>query len=121
MSDVQLDDLLDWNLQLHRPPDDDQTDAGSNIIINHAEEHSEHISDDSDTNIVQASKSMFTILSTPKQKGIHLRLILILNLSISGGKKNKFYSLEMFKFSSKDGSSSGEEDSVPLLEQVNAV
>lgn len=35
--------------------------------------------------------------------------------------KNKFCSLEMFKFSSKDGNSSGEEDSVPLLDDVNVV
>ena len=40
---------------------------------------------------------------------------------IGDAKKGRFYSLEMFKFSSKDGSSSGEDDSVPLLDDVNAV
>ena len=74
MSDVHLD-LLDWNLQLHQNDDtNDAVDGTGNVIINHVAEHERspaNLNDasDSDSNVVQSSKSMFTILSTPRKKG----------------------------------------------------
>ena len=76
MSDVHLD-LLDWNLHHHHQEEDtsntiDDDDGAAHVIVNHDAEHSPatlNDASDSDSNVVQSSKSMFTILSTPIKKG----------------------------------------------------
>ena len=126
MSDVNLD-ILDWNLQ-HQHQQQRVNSTSGSVVVSQAEQtgpsEPETSQEERRESSVQASRSMFTIITTPKRKGesSHEWLLFqqptVITLT---EKKNNFCSLEMFKFSSKDGNSSGEEDSVPLLDDVNVV
>ncbi len=127
MSDVNLD-ILDWNLQ-HQSQQQGVNSHSGNVVSSAVESGDQEPGPDTRReerrgSAVQASRSMFTIITTPKRKGGSSQKYLIFQQPILislAEKKNNFCSLEMFKFSSKEGISSGEEDSVPLLDDVNVV
>ena len=127
MSDVNLD-ILDWNLQ-HQSQQQGVNSHSGNVVSPAAQSGDPEPGPDTRReerrgSAVQASRSMFTIITTPKRKGGSSQKYLLFQQPILislAEKKNNFCSLEMFKFSSKEGISSGEEDSVPLLDDVNVV
>lgn len=128
MSDVNLD-ILDWSLQ-HQSQQQGVSSHSGNVVSEAGQAGDPEPGPDTRReerrgSAVQASRSMFTIITTPKRKGGLSRKYLLFEqpilITLLAEKKNNFCSLEMFKFSSKDGNSSGEEDSVPLLDDVNVV
>ena len=127
MSDVNLD-ILDWNLQ-HQSQQQGVNSHSGNVVSQAAQAGDPEPGPDTRMeerrgSAVQASRSMFTIITTPRRRGESSHNLLLFQqptVITLTEKKNNFCSLEMFKFSSKDGNSSGEEDSVPLLDDVNVV